>query len=56
MVRAASTPCSINICRIALEAQRNARTWRYFQRENALLRRWKSTRREATRTGWGSNV
>ena len=36
---------------MASEAVTNRSTWRYFQRENELVLRWKSTRRAATRAG-----
>ena len=52
-VRAAGTPSATSICRIASEAQMKQSTWRYFQRDSALPRRWKSTRRAATSGGFG---
>ena len=55
-VRAAGTPSATSICRIASDAQMKQSTWRYFQRDIAPLRRWKSTRREATSGGLASCV
>ncbi len=50
-VRASGTPSAISICRIVSDAQMKQSTCRYFQRERALPRRWKSTRRDATSGG-----
>ena len=52
-VRSAGMPSATSICRIASDAAMKQSTWRYFQRESELPFRWKSTRREATRTGAG---
>ena len=38
---------------MAPDAAMNCVTWRYFQRENELPLRWKSTRLDATRGGAG---
>ena len=53
-VRSAATPSATSICRIASDAAMKQSTWRYFQRENELPFRWKSTRRAATSAGIGA--
>ena len=52
-VRSAGTPSATSICRIASDAAMKQSTCRYFQRENELPFRWKSTRRDATSAGAG---
>ena len=47
-VRSAGTPSATSIWRIASDAAMKQSTWRYFQRENELPFRWKSTRLDAT--------
>ena len=55
-VRDSGTPSATSMRRIASDAQMKQSTCRYFHRDIAPLRKWKSTRREATSGGLASCV